>query len=57
MTESRVFVLMGVLLIAFAIVCAITGQWLGAIGSLLGAQQSWSARWFLLKWKPETAAQ
>lgn len=52
MTESRVFTLSVLLLAAIAVVCAASHQWLGVVGSLLGAQNAVSARWFLLKWKP-----
>lgn len=57
MTESRVFTLSALLLVAIAATCGYTGQWLGVLGSLLGAGNALSARWFLLKWKPESASQ
>ena len=57
MTESRVFSASAVLLVVIAIGCAATGQWLGVIGSLLGASNAVSVRWFLLKLKPEAATQ
>lgn len=57
MTESRVFLLSAVLLMFVAGACVATGQWLGVIGSLLGAINGWAARWFLLKWKPTAATE
>jgi hypothetical protein len=57
MTESRVFLGMAVLLAIVTVLCASTGQWIGVLGSALGAINAISARWFLLKWKPEAATQ
>lgn len=57
MTESSVFTGSAVLLILIACVCAVTGQWVGVIGSVLGALNAWAARWFLLKWKPSAATE
>lgn len=57
MTESRVFLGVAVLLVIITVMCAATGQWIGVIGSLLGSINAIAARWFLLKWKPESATQ
>lgn len=57
MTESRVFLGMAVLLAIIAVLCVATGQWLGVLGSVLGALNAIAARWYLLKWKPESATQ
>ncbi|WP_161081670.1 hypothetical protein [Duganella vulcania] len=51
-TESKIPVAMMILLSVIAILCLIKGEYLGAVGSLLGAQQAWSSRWYLLKLKP-----
>ncbi len=53
MTESRVFVGIAVLLFIFGFAYAVTRQWLGVVGSLLGSAQGLAVRWFLLKWKPK----
>lgn len=55
MTESRVFLGMAGLLAIITVLCAANGQWFGVLGSTLGAMNALSARWFLLKWKPESA--
>lgn len=55
MTESGIFTFNAVLLIAIAIGCAATGQWLGLLGSLIGAVNAVCARSYLVKWKPEAA--
>lgn len=55
MTESRIFTASALLLLFIAGGCIATGQWLGVVGSVLGALNAISARWFLLKWKPSAA--
>ncbi|MFM0265592.1 hypothetical protein [Paraburkholderia sediminicola] len=54
MTEARVFTAMMVVCALIALACGITHQWLGVIGSLLGVLNAWSARWFLVRWKPSS---
>jgi len=55
MPEARVWTLNLVVLVLIGIASAATGQWLGVLGSGLGALNAWAARWFLLKWKPSAA--
>jgi len=55
MTESRVFIAIAVLLGVLVVLCGVRDEWLGALGSALGASQALSARYFLLKWKPSAA--
>lgn len=57
MVEAHVPTGAMIILIIIAMVCLASGQWLGAIGSALGAQQAWSTRYFLLKWKPQAAVE
>lgn len=51
-TEARVFTATAVLCVLVAIACAITREWLGVIGSLLGTSNALAARSFLVKLKP-----
>lgn len=57
MTEARVFTLMIGILVILTGLCAFAGQWFGVLGSALGVLNAWSARWFLLKWKPSAATE
>ncbi|HEP6430615.1 hypothetical protein [Burkholderia arboris] len=51
-TEARVFAATAVLCVLVAVVCAITKEWFGVIGSLLGISNALAARSFLVKLKP-----
>jgi len=51
-TEARVFTATAVLCVLIAVVCAITKEWFGVIGSLLGASNALAARSLLVKLKP-----
>jgi hypothetical protein len=52
MTEARIWTAVVILCALIAIGCAVTHQWLGLIGSLFAVLNAWSARWFLVRWKP-----
>jgi hypothetical protein len=47
-----VFTATAVLCVLIAVVCAITKEWFGVIGSLLGASNALAARSLLVKLKP-----
>jgi uncharacterized membrane protein YkgB len=51
-TEARVFTATAILCVVIAIACAVTKEWLGVVGSLLGASNALAARSFLVKLKP-----
>ena len=57
MTEARVFTFMTGLLAFLTVLCILTGQWFGVIGSALGTLSALSARWLLLQWKPTSATE
>lgn len=51
-TEARVFTAMAILCVVIAIVCAVSKEWFGVVGSLLGASNALAARSFLVRLKP-----
>ncbi|WP_177203690.1 hypothetical protein [Burkholderia cepacia] len=51
-TEARVFTATAVLCVLIAVACAVTNEWFGVVGSLLGASNALAARSFLVKLKP-----
>jgi hypothetical protein len=52
MTEARVFTLGILVCLAIALICVITRQWFGVIGSVLGAGHAYAALYYLVRWKP-----
>jgi len=51
-TEARVFTATAILCVVVAIMCAISKEWFGLVGSLLGASNALAARLFLVRLKP-----
>jgi uncharacterized membrane protein YkgB len=51
-TEARVFTATAILCVVVAIMCAISKEWFGLVGSLLGVSNALAARSFLVRLKP-----
>jgi uncharacterized membrane protein YkgB len=51
-TEARVFTATAILCVVVAIMCAISKEWFGLVGSLLAVSNALAARSFLVHLKP-----